>query len=297
MRIVVSLLCLLTIFMADAQAGFFEKHRTKQAITVQKDIAFGRDAKQRLDIYVPKKVVDVYAPTVQETSYPVMIFVHGGGWQIGDKKRFDDMGVFYATRGVVLVTVNYRLSPKHPHPAQAQDVAASVAWVKQHIHRYGGDRDDITLAGHSAGAHLAALVGSDPSYLQAHRLPLTTLRRIVPVDTASMDLTRENPDRIRRIQRAIYETFGQDPKELERASPLYHVQNAVQSLPEFRVFVTNRREDAVLQSREFYDAAKAQGGVHYFYVIDGLSHRAMSQHIYKDGSEISMHILNALKGE
>ena len=124
-------------------------------ITITRDIAYGDDPLQVLDLYVPGGTVD--APR------PVLLFVHGGGFTRGDKHGPfypDNVTAWAASHGMVGVNINYRLAPADPWPAGVQDLAAAIAWTRANIARHGGDPDRIILWGHSAGAnHVADYVG------------------------------------------------------------------------------------------------------------------------------------------
>ena len=113
-------------------------------ITVTRDLATGAD---------PLQKIDVFEPTAKGPARPVMIFVHGGGFVRGDKKQTDNMLVWAVDHGMVGVDVDYRLAPKDPWPAGAEDLKAAVAWTRAHIAEHGGDPNRIILWGHSAGAN------------------------------------------------------------------------------------------------------------------------------------------------
>ncbi len=120
-------------------------------ITVTRNLAFGPD---------PLQTVDVLEPTTPGKPRPVMVFVHGGGFVRGDKAQTDSMLVWAVNHGMVGVDVNYRLAPKDPWPAGAQDLASAIAWTRANIASHGGDPDRIFIWGHSAGAnHVADYVG------------------------------------------------------------------------------------------------------------------------------------------
>lgn len=166
--------------------------------------------------------LDVYTPSVGCPA-PVVIWVHGGGWTRGDKRnRIVPKVVAFTTEGYVLVSVNYRLvDPQFPdrvrYPAFNEDVAAAVKWVRRNIARYGGDPKKIALVGHSAGAAIAASVGTDPRYLGDHDLGLDALSCVAPLDTEALDLRKLGGSAMH--QRA----FGFDPGVLADASPITHV--------------------------------------------------------------------------
>jgi triacylglycerol lipase len=114
-------------------------------ITVTRDVATGTDPLQKIDVFEPA--------AKPSKGRPVMIFVHGGGFTRGDKAQVDNMLVWAVNNGMVGVDVDYRLAPKDPWPAGAQDLKAAVAWTRAHIAEHGGDPNRIILWGHSAGAN------------------------------------------------------------------------------------------------------------------------------------------------
>jgi len=116
------------------------------SVTVASDVAYGDDPMQKIDIYTPAKA----------RNLPVAVFVHGGGFVNGDKKDYANVPSYLSQHGMVAVNVNYRLAPKVVWPAEAQDVAAVVAFLKKNAAHYGGDPKRIVLIGHSAGANLVA---------------------------------------------------------------------------------------------------------------------------------------------
>ena len=134
-------------------------HAPYAGITATRDVAYGGDPLQKLDVF--------NAEGTTAARRPVLIFVHGGGFVRGDKapagSPFNDNVMVWAVKhGMVGVNINYRLAPKDPWPAGAQDLASAIAWVKANIKAYGGDPDAVFLWGHSAGAnHVADYVAND----------------------------------------------------------------------------------------------------------------------------------------
>jgi acetyl esterase/lipase len=121
-----------------------------------------------------RQKLDVFAPKALDGA-PVVLFVHGGAWTIGDKNLlgfYRGVGKFLAEHGYVAVMVNYRLSPAVKHPEHVKDVARAFAWTRRHVGDYGGDPDRIVLCGHSAGGHLVALLATDETYLKDTELRL-----------------------------------------------------------------------------------------------------------------------------
>ncbi|MGP1352672.1 MAG: alpha/beta hydrolase [Parasphingopyxis sp.] len=128
---------------------------------VAADIAFGDGVRQRLDVYAPTGG--------QDTARPVIVFIHGGGWRAGDKAGYEFAGRAFASLGFVTVVPNYRLSPEAHFPDFVEDGAAAIRWVRENIAERGGDPDRIVMVGHSAGAHIAALLAMDESWLGGDR--------------------------------------------------------------------------------------------------------------------------------
>ena len=204
------------------------------------DVPYGSDPKQRLDVYHPDQCL--------QQRCPVVVWVHGGGWRHGDKQHrgAKDLADTWTAAGAVVVNLNYRLTPEVMHPAHVQDVAAGIAWIHRNIGRYGGDPQRTFLLGHSAGAHLVALVATDPQYLAAHGLGLRqALAGVMPIDTASFDLVANNGPPVGRM---IEDAFGTDPAVLRAASPLLIVKAGSRDYPPFVIAAVKSRRLAVQQS-------------------------------------------------
>ena len=137
---------------------------------VERDLAYGDAARQRLDLYLPGAVV---APA------PVVVFFYGGRWVAGSKTDYRFVGEALAARGFVVVIPDYRLYPEVRFPTFVEDGAAAVAWVRRNIGRFGGEPWQIHLMGHSAGAHIAALLALDRRYLAAAGVEPGTLESFV----------------------------------------------------------------------------------------------------------------------
>ncbi|GJE27362.1 alpha/beta hydrolase [Methylobacterium organophilum] len=123
----------------------------------RQDAAYGEDPRQRLDVFVP-----VAGPR----HAPVLVFFYGGSWKSGSKDDYAFAAQALAAQGFVTVVPDYRLYPKARFPDFLDDGAAAVAWVHDNIADYGGDPKRIVLAGHSAGAYNAVMLGLDPRYLR-----------------------------------------------------------------------------------------------------------------------------------
>lgn len=167
---------------------------------------------QKLDIYSPHGV----------TNAPILVFIHGGEWARGDKHDVSYKPQFFNNHNIVFIAVNYRLSATDKHPAQVNDVASALRWIKDNAGTFGGDPDKIVLLGHSAGCHLVTLTTLDPRILANVNLKPTDLAGTVAWSGGAYDLVEKlagggmYPDYIRK-------NFGEEPRALREASPINHI--------------------------------------------------------------------------
>jgi arylformamidase len=183
----------------------------------------GGHERHLLDIYTPEKPTD--------KKLPVMFWIHGGGWQAGNK---DDVALkpkVLTERGFVFVSTNYRLLPEVTMDVLIRDVAASFGWVQRNIAKYGGDPNRIFVGGHSAGAQLAAIICTDDRYLKEQNVSFDVLRGCVPVDGDTYDIPKIIMTAEHR--QALYggkmftfghrQKFGNDPEKHVDFSAVTHV--------------------------------------------------------------------------
>jgi acetyl esterase/lipase len=131
------------------------------AVLIARDLAFGADPLQRVDLYGPVRRGPM--------PLPVIVFFYGGSWNSGTKAGYAFVGRALAARGFVVAIPDYRLVPRIRYPIFLEDNAAAVRWVRANVARYGGDPDRLVLAGHSAGAYNAAMLALDPRWLGKDR--------------------------------------------------------------------------------------------------------------------------------
>jgi acetyl esterase/lipase len=149
-------------FAANAPAVF-------GAYTRHTNLAYGADPQQRVDVYVPDKAAarPMAAPPMAAPPKPLIIFWHGGRWKSGDKSDYRFVGAALAESGYVALIANYRHYPQVHMPGFMDDAAQTVQWAVAHAGEFGADPRQLFLMGHSAGAHMAALLALDPRYLRA----------------------------------------------------------------------------------------------------------------------------------
>ncbi len=166
--IIISFFVSLTIACSPLQLLNLAVPRSGYALT--RNLAYGERPRQRLDIYAPVK---------QSALSPVVVFFYGGRWSGGEKADYRFVGQALAARNMIAVIADYRLYPRVRFPAFLEDGAMAVRWVRDHIQIYGADPDNIFLMGHSAGAHIAAMLALDERYLAAEGLSPTALRGMI----------------------------------------------------------------------------------------------------------------------
>ncbi len=187
-----------------------------------RDVAYWQgadfDEKHRLDAYVPKG----------DGPHPVLVFVHGGGWRLGDRQQlggsYVKLGRRLAAQGVLTLVISYRLAPDAKHPAQVRDVARAIAWTHAHVAGLGGDPSRVFAMGHSAGAHLVALAACDPRWLAEQHLAPSVLKGVIGV-SGPYDLEHLGRSTLFGGLPMVVPAFGRDPETWRDAMPERHLKD------------------------------------------------------------------------
>ena len=215
---------------------------------VRRDIPYASPALER-------QILDIHAPK-DAKNLPVVFWIHGGGWQAGDKSLVQEKPKAFVERGFVFVSTNYRLLPKVEMLTIFQDVAKSLGWVYKNIAEYGGDPNRIFVMGHSAGAQLAALMCIDDRYLKAEGVPFSALKGCVPVDGDTYDVpaiieTAETRLRVHGDpppKNGHRQKFGNDPAKHKDYSAVTHVAKG-KGIPPFLILHVADHPDTTAQAR------------------------------------------------
>jgi acetyl esterase/lipase len=254
---------------------------------VHNDVPYGgpNEKLNTLDIYSPADV----------TKAPVMIFVHGGEWTRGDKANVSSKPKFFNDNGVVFVSVNYRLSPADKHPAQVDDVATAIAWVKKHIDQFGGDPSKIVIMGHSAGCHIVMLTALEGSSLAKVGLKASDLRGVVAWSGGMYDLV----DRVKgegMYPPFIKANFGEDEKSQRDASPMTYTKNAKNG-PTYMVASTDDEKSKTSReaSLKFYEALQQAGGKVKTTVLVGKTHFTANHELGAEGDKTGPELLQFVR--
>jgi arylformamidase len=229
-----------------------------QAQDAKKDIPYADkpDERQVLDIYSPQNAKNL----------PVVFWIHGGGWQTGDKTDIQIKPQVFMEKGFVFVSTNYRLLPKVDMETLVRDVAKSIRWVHDNIAKHGGDPKRLLVMGHSAGAQLAALICTDDRYLKAEGLSLDITKACVPVDGDTFDIpaiieVAETRWRVHNLPKAKFghrEKFGNDPAKHRDFSAVTHVAKD-KGIPPFLILHVAGHPDTTAQALRLGNALKDAG--------------------------------------
>lgn len=229
-----------------------------QAQEVKKNIPYAQPAHER-------QVLDVYSPK-DAKNLPVVFWIHGGGWQTGDKTSVQLKPQFFQDQGFVFVSTNYRLLPDVDMGTIVRDVAKSVRWVHDHIAEHGGDPERVFVMGHSAGAQLAALICTDDRYLKAEGLSLKMINGCVPVDGDTFDVpaiieTAETRRRVHHLPQAKFghrEKFGNSEEKHRDFSAVTHVAKD-KGISTFLILHVADHPDTTAQAQRLGNVLKEAG--------------------------------------
>jgi arylformamidase len=187
-------------------------------------------AQPTLNIFTPRN------PKIKNTK--VLLFVHGGNWNSGDKKMYWFLGRNFARKGITTVIVGYSLSPNNNYNVMANEVAKAVEWTKMNIEKYNGNPNEIFITGHSAGGHLAALVGTNPSYLKGNKL----IKGIILNDAAGLDMKSYLEQFPPTTLNNYITTWTSNPEEWKKASPLYFID---ENTPKILIYLGSKTHESI----------------------------------------------------
>ena len=213
--------------------------------------------RQRLDLYVPKG----------DGPWPVLLWVHGGAWAVGHRKQEEALARRFAERGIAVAAIDHRMSKALwideklaegvEHPEHVRDCASAFAWLHAHAAEHGLDPKRMFVGGFSSGAHLSALLATDPRYLKAHGLAASTIRGALPVggayDIPAYYEAHRKANGETMAEQHVLDVFGHDAGALADASPVTHMKKTKVPMLVFS------EQDTHGYTTRFEDAVKAAG--------------------------------------
>ena len=239
-------------------------------IKVIRDIAYGDNSAQKLDVYIP--------PNAQNA--PVIFMVHGGAWKIGDKSAkavVKNKVSFWSKKGFIIVSTNYRLMPEARPIQQAKDVQLALSFSQQKAAKWGGSADRFLLVGHSAGAHLIALISANDKSNEKNAIK--PWLGAIYLDSAAYDIVEvmksKSPPRFYK------KAFGEGRVYWQKASPLHQLSSKIP--PFLAVCSLKRNDDSCGKAKAFVTKAKTFGTDAQLLPLDA-SHRKINLELGKDNS-------------
>ena len=212
-----------------------------------------------------RQVLDVHAPPAA-SGLPVVFWIHGGGWQTGDKGMVALKPKAFTDAGFVFVSINHRLLPTVEMGAIIRDVASALGWVHRNIATHGGDPGRLLVMGHSSGGQLAALMCTDDRYARAEGVPLKAIKGCVPVDADTFDIPAiiemaETRARVHHLPLPTYghrQKFGDDPAKHRDFSAVTHVARN-KDIPPFLILHIAGHPDTTAQARRMAAVLESAG--------------------------------------
>jgi acetyl esterase/lipase len=266
--------------------------------------------------------VDLYLPRDRRAPAPLVVWLHSGGWRIGNRRRAPDLSRHFAARGFAMASIDYRLSREAPFPAQLHDVRAAIRWLRADASRFGIDADRIGLWGASAGGHLAALaafgahVDASDARVERGTVPVDVQALAIgyaPVDFLTMDAQRERgavtiddptaftlPAGARITDARSYESLligapvADRPDLARAASPIAHVRPDVPAT----LIVHGTGDGAIpaAQSEQLYEALARCGNDVTLHLVHGLGHGFMERDDFDAGPPRAVEVRRARAG-
>lgn len=191
----------------------------------------------KLNVFVPRKT--------DTTALPVLIFVHGGNWNSGNKDTYGFFGRNFAKKGVVCVIPDYILSPNADYQTMTEQIATSIKWAQDSIAKYHGDPHKIFLTGHSAGGHLIALAVTNPKY----NIDPEEISGVILNDAAGLDMysyLQKNPPTSNDDYLA---TWSNDPEKWREASPIYYVDKKT---PPMMIYMGKKSYSSIINGNQHF---------------------------------------------
>lgn len=214
-------------------------------IRLLRDIPYGVESLQCMDVYLPEQTIE---------DAPVIMMVHGGGWRRGDKalpEEIQNKIARWVPKGFIFISVNYRLLPKTPPLAQCEDICTALMTAQTQAASWGGDRDKFILMGHSAGAHLVALLNSAPE--KAWVLGARPWLGTIALDSVELDI----PKLMETRHNFLHDNaFGDNHANWRAASPYY---NLTGSAPPYLLVCATQSNNSYPQAINFASRAHTRG--------------------------------------
>ncbi|HEX8545785.1 MAG TPA: alpha/beta hydrolase [Cytophagaceae bacterium] len=253
-------------------------------VTKTSNIAYGTKnlSKQELNVFSPKNSIN---------SNPVLIFIHGGNWNSGNKSLYSFLGKRFAKKGVVTVVIGYPYSPEANVNDMANSCASAVNWVSDNITRYSGSPDRIYVSGHSAGGHLAALISLRNEYFDSLKMS-NPIKGAILIDAAGLDmfgyLKKENLPKSHHYLKV----FGDEPAVWKSATPLYYLKGI---MPRFLIYQGEKTYPSIKDSNQKFVKELGKYVEPQFKILKGKKHVPMITQFFNSKNPLYNEIINFMQ--
>lgn len=247
--------CAVVSLAACSPASLLNVFVPSEGYKVEKSLAYGDDARHKLDLYIPAE---------SEEPLPVIVFFYGGSWDSGNRQDYLFMGEALASQGFLVAIPDYRIFPNVRFPAFVEDGALALRWLTDDVGKFGGDPEKIIMMGHSAGAHIAALLVFDERYLRAQGLKAEDFQAFVGLsgpyafDPLAYDSTEE-----------IFATA----EDADEARPVTFVSG--KSIPVLLLHGGNDTTVLPINSQKLAEKVRSEGGKSEYREYPGTGHASM----------------------
>jgi acetyl esterase/lipase len=246
---------------------------------VSSTVIYGDHLRQQVDIYTPDDAVG---------EAPLVLFIHGGGWQMGNRSLVQAKPQHFKDMGFVFASAGYRLLPDAPVEQQAADIGAALRAVRAQAETGGFDPDKIVLMGHSAGAHLAALVATDPQYAGD---AFGAIKGVVLLDGAGYDVVAAAARPSMEFPTLYKDVFGSDPARQKALSPITHAGG--KDAAHWLALYVAQRPESKAQSEALVNALAKAGQDAAAVPITGTDHGRMNRELGTDAGKAQTEAVDA----
>ncbi len=258
-------------------AGWYEKGdewtaELREEFPHHLDLAYGKDPKQKLDLYLPKGNLK---------DAPVFLFLHGGGMREGDRAHYGYIGRPFVENGIIAAIASYRLTPKHTYPDQPNDTRDAVTWLYENIASYNGNPRELYVGGHSAGGHLSGLVCANTDWLAERSVPRDVLRGCVPM---SADHGLE------AIKKRT--TYLPDASRHKEATPILNIKDPP---PYFVISAGGDEEHLIEPTKEFAAKLREAGSTVVVVFGEGMDHAEIVAALGESDSKLFKIVLDMIQ--
>lgn len=222
--------------------------------------------------------LNVFAPRSTREKWPVLVFIHGGNWNAGKKELYNFLGNRLARKRILTVVIDYPLSPQVRYDGMARASAEAVVWTKHHIDAYGGDSTRIFVSGHSAGGHLAALIGMDNRYFDSLGVA-NPIKGLILIDAAGLDMHDYLAEQVPKGNREFLDVFTDRPDIWRQATPMTYLHRG---MPPMLIFRGGKTYPSILASNEKFVKALRPYQPELVYVVQKPKHHVamIAQFLY-----------------